>query len=171
MKYFTPELYLLGQADDEETAVAADRLWEEANARYEQRLAEISQDLPENVRAFNELLLHDAQVVSLSRRGEQFVMVLHKDIPPRDLVTITYTLVGEPVVNQKALPGERGPVMEFLYDELDAIEEGGQEIFTHSMLFSNGWEVQLRFRDLQFALAEPIYPIPTAAPAAAPVSA
>lgn len=172
MKYFTPELYLRGQATDPETANEVDRLWDEALEHYERRLAEVRAALPEHLRAFNDLLLHDARVESIGRRDGELVMVLRKDIPPRDLVTVTYALVGEPFIDREALPPEhRSNVMEFLYDELDAIEEGEQKVFTHSILFSNGWEMQLRFRDLHFTLAEPIYPIPAAAPAAAPVSA
>jgi hypothetical protein len=163
MTYFTPELYIRGQATDPQTAGEVDRLWEEALAEYERRLAEVRLDMPGHLRAFTELLLHDARVESISRRDGELVMVLRKDSPPQDLVTVTYTLGGEPFIDREALPPEhRSNVMDFLYDELDVIEENGQKVFTQSILFSNGWEVQLRFRDLHFTLAEPIYPVPAA---------
>ncbi len=167
MKYFTPELYMMGQAEDDETANEADRLWDEALERYERRLEEIRPELPEHVRAFNELLLHDAVVESMYRVRDKLVFVALKDIPPRDLVTMTYTLAAEPVINKEALAGEGCEVMEFMYDELDVMEENGQKVFTQSILFSNGWEVQLRFRDVEVVIAEPIYPAPAPAPSPA----
>src|SRR5207249_212513 len=75
MKYFTPELYMMGQAEDNETANEADRLWDEALDRYERRLKEIRPEMPERVRALNELLLHDAVVQSMYRRGDKLVFV------------------------------------------------------------------------------------------------
>ena len=50
--------------------------------------------------------------------------------------------------------------MQYEYDELDLAVENGQTYFTHSILFSNGWEIKLRFRDVQVALAQPVYPLP-----------
>ena len=83
-------------------------------------------------------------------------------------MTVTYFLAGEPAINRNAPPAEHcGPRMEFMYDELDVIREGDQKVFQQSILFSNGWEMQLRFHDLQVLLAEPIYPAPTAAHEAA----
>ena len=54
-----------------------------------------------------------------------------------------------------------------MYDELDVNEESGQKVFTQSILFSNGWEVQLRFRDVEVVIVEPIYPVPAPAPSPA----
>ena len=160
MKYFTPELYLRGQATDPATAHDVDRLWDEALDQYERRLEVVRPDLPEHLRAFNDLLLHDSRVESISRRNSELVMVLRKDIPPRDLITVTYKLAGEPFIDKEVFPPEhRAPVMEFMYDELDMSDEGGQRVFTHGILFGNGWEMQIRFHDLHFILAEPIYPV------------
>ena len=97
---------------------------------------------------------------SISRRNSELVMVLPKGHSTRDLITVTYKLAGEPFIDKEVFPPEHGRavVMEFMYDELDMSDEGGQRVFTHGILFGNGWEMQIRFHDLHFILAEPILP-------------
>lgn len=165
MKYFTPELYVRGQAEDEETQDEVDRLWDEAVERYEQDLQRIRPHLPEHVRLFlDELLPHDAVVLSMARQGDKLIMALRMDIPPQDIVTLTYTLVAEPVINTTALPREHySPRMDFMYDEFDMVEENGRQYYTQSILFSNGWEIQLEFSDVEVARAQTVYPVVRAA--------
>jgi len=135
--------------------------WEAANERYEQHLRSIEPRLPPQIRAFNELLLHDAVVTSLARQGDKLILVLLKDLPPRDLVTLTYTLVAEPLLVQPNGPAEgRSRVLDFQFDEFDLIEDGGQQAYAQSIVFGNGWELALRFRDVDVSLAEPLYPLP-----------
>jgi hypothetical protein len=153
VRYFTPELIARLNSNDPAEANGADAEWDRRQEAYEQGLSRIERTLPDHVRAFNKLLLHDAKVYSLARQGEQLILVLRKDIPPRDLVIITYTLVGEPDIDTEALPVEmRSPVMNFDYDEFGV--DGA--VYTQAMLFSNGWEVRLRFRDVRFVRAEPL---------------
>jgi hypothetical protein len=158
VRYFTPEL--LAQLGSSDTAIvrAAEAEWDRRQQVYEEELKRIEAELPEHVRAFNDLLLHDARVYSLAREGPRLLLVLHKDIPPRDLVIITYSLAGEPLINKEALPPDaRSQVMDFDYDELGIVREGERAVFTQSILFSNGWEVQLRFHDVRFVLADPLF--------------
>lgn len=163
MKYFTPELFARLQNFDPRAMDAADADWEAAEERYEQRLRELGPAIEPVRKRFEGILLHDATVESISRRDDQFVIVLHKDAPPRDVVTLTYTLATEPIIDQNALaPALRSRVMQFQYDEFDVVREDGQTHYTHSILFSNGWEVRLPFRDVQVTLAQPIYPLPPA---------
>lgn len=158
MKYFTPELLARLGSEDEAVVRDAEAEWERRSEAYEQDLRAIEPDLPEHVQAFNDLLLHDARVYSLARRDHQLIMVLHKDVPPRDLVIVTYDLAGEPEIDTEAYPPrERSGVMDFEYDELGEDQEKGEVIFTQSVLFSNGWEVRLRFRDVRFVLADPLF--------------
>ena len=149
MKYFTPDLLALLANAEDAVANAAEAEWERRLEAYEAELRRIEPDLPEHVREFNNLLLHDARVYSLARQGDHLILVLHKDVPPRDLVIITYALAGEPVIDREALPLEtRSAVMDFDYDELAVVREGTQILYAQSILFSNGWEVRLRFRDV-----------------------
>jgi hypothetical protein len=88
-------------------------------------------------------------------------MVMYKDIPPRDVVILTYTLVEEPVIDKEALsPEHRGTVMEYLYDEFELVRQGDRKTFAQTILFGNGWQVVLRFSDVQVTLADPVYPLP-----------
>jgi hypothetical protein len=162
MKYFTPELLAQLDSTDAATANAADAEWDRRLEEYEAALQRLSPEMPAHIREFNQLLLHDARVESIARHGNQLVMVLHKDVPPRQVVILTYDLTEEPLVNAEALPpGQRSPVMDFLYDELDLVRDGDQHQYTQSILFGNGWEMRLCFRDVRVTLAEPIYPVPS----------
>jgi hypothetical protein len=164
MRYFTPEQLARLGSDDPAVVRAAEAEWDRRLEQYEQELRQIEPDLPEHVRRFNDLLLHDARVYSLARQGDQLILVLRKDIPPRDLVIVTYDLAGEPVIDTEALPADaRSAVMDFDYDEFGLVREGDQVLYTQSILFSNGWEVQLRFRDVRFVLAEPLFSAPVLA--------
>ncbi len=165
MKYFTPDLFVRLQNFDPSSMNAADAEWEAAEERYEQRLRDLGPAVAPVLKQFEGLLLHDAAVLGISRRGDQFVIVLQKDVPPRDVVTLTYTLAAEPFIDRDAFPDpHRSGRMQFLYDEFDLAAEGEGSALAHSILFSNGWEIRLAFRDVQVASAQPIYPIPSRGP-------
>lgn len=157
MKYFTPELLARYASDDPAVAGAADAEWESANDRYGQLLLQLEPELPANIREFNSLLLHDALVQSLARENGRLIMILKKDILPREIVILRYELEEEPVL----LPFEQNPrdwqkPTHFNFDEFD--REQGQTIYTQSIVFSNGWELRLRFRDVHVTIAEPWIP-------------
>jgi len=159
MKFFTAELLERYNSDDAATASAADAVWEAANERYVQHLRALEPELPEHLRAFNALLLHDAFVQALARNGHQLIMVLKKDIPPRDLVILCYDLVDEPILVPFARsPGDWQNLTRFDFDEFDRIQEGEDRVYTQAIVFVNGWELRLRFRDVQVTLAEPWVP-------------
>jgi Protein of unknown function (DUF4085) len=161
MKYFPRDLLERYGSLDDAVANAAHAEWEAALERYEQYLQSIEAELPEHVREFNRLLLHDAVVSSIARQGDRLIMVLRKNIPPRDVVTLTYTLTAEPVIDKDALPADaRGPVMDLQHDEFELVREGGRNTYAQTILFGNGWEMTLRFSDVQVTLADPVYPLP-----------
>lgn len=163
MRYFTPDLIDRFGSSDSAVANAADEEWEALNEQYESYLRQIEPHLPVHVRAFNDLLLHDARVYSVARQGDHLLLVLHKDIPPRDLVVLRYTLTEEPYINREALSApHRSPVMDFLYDEFELIHGGERPEYAQAILFGNGWEMRLRFRDVEVIRAEPLYPVPSA---------
>jgi hypothetical protein len=157
MNFFTPELLAqLGSADPAAVR-AAEAEWERRLQSYEEYLERIEPELPPQVRAFGELLLHDARVYGLARNGSEFLLILHKDVPPRELVIVTYELVGEPVVDREARTDDRSAVMAFDYDELGIVREGGRTLCTQSILFSNGWELRLTFSGVKVVLADPVF--------------
>jgi hypothetical protein len=127
MKYFTPELYIRLQDDTEEGMDAADASWEQARARYQRRLRQIHPRLPKGL---HELLenhyLHDAEVLSMGRRGHTFVIGLRLDTPPRELLILNYRLTEEPIINKEALPAAyRSGHVEWMYDEV-GLARGGK---------------------------------------------
>ena len=160
MKYFTPELIERYGSVNERVAGAADAEWEHALARYESHLQSLEPDFPQHIREFTRLLLHGSIVWSIARQDDKLIMVMRKDIPPRDAVILTYTLFAEPVINDEALSIEhRASVMAFQYDEFDRVQDGDRQAYSQSIIFANGWEMSLRFSDVQFTLAEPVYPL------------
>lgn len=166
MKYFTPELLERFRSDDPDIPSAADAEWEAANERYGLHLQALEAQMPAHILEFNSLLLHDALVQPLARDKGRLIMVLKKEIPPRDLVILCYELEDEPVL----VPFERNPrdwqkPARFDFDEFDRVQEGERTIYTQSIVFSNGWELQLRFRDVRVTLGEPWSPTNGTAPA------
>lgn len=51
---------------------------------------------------------------------------------------------------------DQSPNLEWLYDEVDLIPMGDGYEFRHSILFTNGLELRLRFEDFDFATLKPI---------------
>ncbi len=159
MKYFTRDLYQRCRSTDEAVLNAACEEWEQANEVYERHLAAIEPEFPPHLREFAELLLHDAKVQSIARQNNQLILVLHKDIPPRDLVILDYELDGEPVVEPFAdAPADWSRPTTFDFDELDIEHDKEGKIYSQSIVFANGWLMRLRFRDVRTTVAQSVYP-------------
>jgi hypothetical protein len=159
MKFFTPELYTRLQASGPDEMDAADAAWEQAADRYDQRLRTIRPALPDSLRhLLEDYYLHDADVLTMGREGHTFVMALQLETPPRKLLIITYTLAGEPIIEPASLPPEHcSPRVQWLCDEIDLVD-GEKPHFTHDILLSNGWHVQLSFRDVHVVEAQALLP-------------
>jgi hypothetical protein len=162
MRYFTRDRYLALQNFQEEAMDAADADWEAAVAAYEAYLQTIRPEMSETVRQLLDgFYLHDARVLSMGQRGDSFVISLQLDVPPNDLLTITYTLAGPPEVNKETFPWVTDAyTVDWLYEEVELIHQGDRKHFVHSILFSNGWEIRLPFRDVQTTTAFPLLPHP-----------
>jgi hypothetical protein len=172
MKYFTKDLLERYGSEDDAVANAADAEWEDAIDRYEAYLQTIRPDMPESLRQLEDgFCFHDARVLSMGRRDETFVISLQLDTPPNELVTISYTLAGTPEINKEPFAdGQDTPFPWWLYEEIEQIGTGDGKHFVYSILFSNGWEITLPFRDVQVSRAEPVYPLPGAVSAPSAVS-
>ena len=82
--------------------------------------------------------------------------------PPQPLLTFTYELVSEPVIRKDVLPADyqsTGGYVDWQYDEIE-LAEGEPPTWKQSILFSNGWEVTLHFRDVRDEEAEALLPVP-----------
>jgi hypothetical protein len=97
----------------------------------------------------------------MGQRGDSFVISLQLDVPPNDLLTITYTLVGPPQVQQETFPWvtNASPV-DWLYEEVEQVPARDRKHFAHSILFSNGWEIRLPFREVHTTTVFPLLPHP-----------
>lgn len=157
MKFFTRDLYQRCRSTDETVLNAACEEWERANEAYERHLAAIESAFPPHLRDFAGLLLHDAKVQSIARQDELLVLVLEKDIPPRDLVILCYDLDGEPVLEPFAdASTEWSLPTTFQFDELDIVNEPKSSFYTQSIIFGNGWLMRLRFHDVDMTVAQPM---------------
>jgi hypothetical protein len=160
MKYFTPELIEHLGSPDDATAQAAHADWEDAVTRHETQLRAIRPELPAALAdLWDNYYLHDAEVLSVGRQGQTFIIVLRLNVPPHELLILHYQLLEEPLIDTTALPSTHcsSPVA-WMYDEVDLVR-GENSYCTHSILFSNGWEVQLRFRDMQLLTAQTLLPV------------
>lgn len=165
MKYFTPNLIDRAGSLDDDVAYAADKEWELALVRYQQRLEKILKALPESVRRFEarQVCLHDSKVVSMGRQGDLFLMVLELEPPAQRIAVLTFTLVAEPEINPRVLPG--GPdstSAEWLYEEWDLDR---RKRYSFEVLLSNGWSVKLRFSAFDFQIVQKILPTVNGQPA------
>jgi len=153
MKYFTPELIERFGSSDPAIADEADAAWEEAGEKYELYLASNNPWIPEGIRKlYANYYLHDAVVYGMEQHDDRFVIKLRLDTPPRELLILTYELSGGPDLEPEALPREHRcfTQVEWMYDEAEVNKVDDKAVgITHSILFSNGWEVRLPLRSLQ----------------------
>jgi hypothetical protein len=160
MKFFTRDL--IERVGSPDTAIAnhAQDEWEQAVDRYDDYWQSIRPIVPKAMGYIHDhFYLHDAVVRGMGRNGDQFIVVLQLAPPPHDLLTLTYTLTSEPSIDRESLSLEPPPPanhVEWLYDEVDIGGSGS----IHTILFSNGWEVQLTFRDLTVTQADALLPLP-----------
>jgi hypothetical protein len=168
MKYFTRERYAAMQNSDDEAVRRADEDWEAAVDQYNAYLQSIRPELSDSVRQLLDgFFLHDATVLSMGRRGDRFVISLQLDVPPNEVLTIVYHLAGPPDARKEAFPwrADEVPALLWLYEELELVGEGEARHFVQRILFDNGWELDLPFRDVELSTVYPMFPAPRAATA------
>ena len=68
MLFFTPELYLRYNSQDDKLALAADAEWESAIVRYHHHLATVREKMPPQVDELSRLCLHDGEILSRQER-------------------------------------------------------------------------------------------------------
>lgn len=164
MRYFTPELIVMGRSNDDRVLNEQDQLWEEAGARYVSYLDSVRPHFPAGLRQIDEnYYLHDATIRGMGRRDKSFVMILQLDTPPQSLLTLTYDLVEEPIIVKDALPPElcgSGAAVDWQYNEIEMVP-GDPPTWRESLLLGNGWELKLHFRDVQVQEVHAVLPTPT----------
>jgi hypothetical protein len=71
-------------------------------------------------------------------------------------------LVEDPVIDQAAPASEYSStagVVDWQYDEIERVE-GEPPTWAQSILFGNGWEVRLHFRDVRIEEIQALLPVP-----------
>jgi hypothetical protein len=163
MRYFTPELILMGQSNEEAILDEQERLWEEAGARYVAYLDTIRPRFPPGLRHLDEhYYLHDAVIQGMGQRDRSFVIILQLDTPPQSILTLSYDLVEAPRILKDVLPAEScgtGPRVDWQYDEIE-MGPGDPPTWRQSILLGNGWELTLHFSDVQVQEVQAILPAP-----------
>jgi hypothetical protein len=163
MKYFTPDLLGRFGSEDEPIASTAQDEWEEACARYNAYLASVKSQMPPGLRHIEDsYYLHDARIRGMGKQGQAFVIMCQLDTPPHPLLTFSFDLLAEPVIDTSTLPSDlrsKGDVVEWQYDELEFLP-GEPAPWRWSILFSNGWQVVLAFRDVKVQEVQALIPAP-----------
>jgi hypothetical protein len=173
MKYFTPDRLSRYGADEPVVYQPATKEWDQVCQRYGSYIDSIKEQMTPGLRNIEEsYFLHDAKIRAMGKQGRSFVITVQLDNPPHSLVTFTFDLLDEPVINTAALPPElrsTGHVVEWQYDELELLS-GEPPSWSWSILLSNGWEVKLHFRDVQVLELQAMIPPPRNGQVGAPAS-
>jgi hypothetical protein len=163
MKYFTPELIAAYGSDDPVTWKQAESGWDAVCEQYNTYLASLKPAFPPGLRHIEDnYSLHDSVIRGMGRREKTFVIVLQLDTPPQPLLTFTYDMVEEPIIQREVLPAEyrsTGGHIDWQYDEIEKARDQPLS-WRQSILLSNGWEIVLHFRDIQVNEVQALIPAP-----------
>jgi hypothetical protein len=186
MKFYTPDLLeRFGSKDDDIADAAHDEIEQRAD-EYVRHLDAIEMKLPQRLQdLLNQFYLHDARVISHpplmiadvewlehalrsglplgwrvfglgERRLPSYWIPLQLDPPPREILVLQhrYVQIESAEIHESIFEGCH--YLDWLYDEVELIETEGNLEFCHSILFTRGFEIRLRFRDFDFATLKPM---------------
>ncbi len=160
MRFFKPDMVNQWNKLDltGENKAKHDREWDEAQDAYDAHFLRVADDLPRSVRHLNEdCVLFNEAVVSLPRAtgfktGDVYAVVTSSD-KDSQLHVLTYTLESPPTIVQHEGDGFDPPALDgvWLYDEFLITEDGH---YQHNVLFSNGAELEVKFKTLHWYQAD-----------------
>ncbi len=157
MKYFTPDLLVRADSEDDKIAEAAHQAWEKATQRYLAFLRTIRTKLPAGARRLaRKVCLHDARVKMVATKEDPLTLSLFLQFssPSTEGVQLFYDLAARPKrITHPQLASSRTP-LEWLYDEFGVVKKEKPRTFTHSILFTGGHEMRLTFRGLKVQVFE-----------------
>jgi hypothetical protein len=84
------------------------------------------------------------------------LMTLELDTPPKELLILNYRSARVTGGTPFGLAGERTPYLEWEHDEIDLREQKNSVEVVQTILFSNGFELQIHFSDFDFATLQPL---------------
>jgi len=157
MRYLTPELLARCRSLDEDVADAAADEWEKAIVSYRQRLGAIRPHLPRDARRLlARVNLHDSKVIAFEfgHKKPMFSVLLQLEGTrqrPGKMMQLSYHVVagehGGVKTKRHGQPADAQAKSWILYDEFNLDEE--RAFFTHSLLLSDGREIEVRFHTLR----------------------
>lgn len=156
MKYFTSELYAALQTPDAAAMDAADARWVQAEQGYESHLSSIRATLPETAfKLLDEARFHDAEVLWIGQSGPYFGILVKLD-NHNDTRLLSYRVTGKVRLERDRLALDvQSSVMQWLYDEVDLGRT--PNCFSHSVLFSDGTEVEIEASEVQIISVDTLY--------------
>lgn len=165
MKYFKPELLARCRSRDDDVAEAAATEWEEAVAAYQKRFDAISPQLPGEVgRLCSRFPLHDAKMLGAAFATETALFCILLQLEGEaghtgKVLELKYLPVAGPnsgviIKTHHSIQGASRRDVWVLYDEFDLDEE--HRFFTHSLLLTDGREIEVRFTNLTVVLLDEV---------------
>jgi hypothetical protein len=159
MKYMTPDLIARSRSHDRAVAEAAEDDWEQRGEEYQELLKELLQreDFPAGAKRFlRRYDLHDSKLTTIGRdeKGDfsLFIEATNPAHPPDKDLELQYRLVGpEGGIHFVLHPGpwwDNRASARLLYDELEPVPNF-PGVFTHSLLFEGGLELQFMFSNMR----------------------
>ena len=159
MKYFTPDLFVALNSQEEDVVDAALEKWDAARDDYRKHFAKLEKKLPKSfVKLCKAVSLHDSlverpanPVVTISQtddEGEQCRAIISLRCEHAEFDLIYLDLV-KPTEWSKPVESDRfsDEHVLWLYDEVARTKDGD---FTHEILFSNGCVVRIAFQGFKY---------------------
>ncbi len=171
MKYFTPELYLLGSSSNETEVDRAEAAWDLAIHQYQQYLKAHRSEMPANVRELADSCFHDASLLDwrIHEFGPRRRMATVSLEQRHEIIEIIYFVWSTPrrTRRRKTWPFSPKEVC-WLYDEIEIVDDSPVHFpsfgYIQRVLLSDGSELEIPFSDVV------VHRIPAKKPKAAPVA-
>ena len=164
MKFFTPELYIRFNSEDEAVSDQADEEWDHAVEEYEKHLEKLGGFVTRIADRLEAVGMHDAEFLNNSRNlidMETHIRMRHEFFPfwmnvlimsfkqEGKIISLNYIHWDEarvyPALDTWRFSKKRS---HWLYDEIDASPRGQSESFVHRILLSDGCIFEIPFGDL-----------------------
>jgi hypothetical protein len=159
MRFFTPQLFVDLNSDDEAVVERAEQQWEAARKEYREHFRRIEERLPQAlVKLCRMVSLHDSRVersaspawvvYESGQRGQRSQAIVSVRLERADF-DLFYLDPPEPTrltrpVDSVVFHEEN---VLWLYDEVYSLQGG---VFSHEILFSNGNILRVTFRDFWY---------------------
>jgi len=168
MKYFKPDILKRFRSREREVVESAAREWDAAVEAYHADLEAMKPLMPNTLRKTIRDMpaLHDSYPLGLKHitPGGSISLLVRLEgngKKPGAEIEIVYSAVtGDPNEDIEATQhdvGSKGGVVSILHHELDAEGEG---VFSHSLLFSDGWVLKFRMRNMLVRTVKTLEPAP-----------